>query len=187
MRNLAHVAFALLLLLLPTVVGGCRSTAPTGPSAAGNSAQAEIESLLDDLYVAFCFDAEEQPGWAGMRALFAEGAAFASPISAGGPAKVQDTEAFLSDFYTWATHSAESRTGFHERILQTRIEVFENIAYASVTFEGFVPGEGEARTLGVDSIQLVRDKGTWKLMSFATQYAGPGVSVPPRYLDGQDS
>jgi len=75
-------------------------------------------------------------------------------------------------------------TGLHERILNARVDVFGGVAHAFVAFEGFVPGTGEFRSRGLDSIQLLRDRGRWRVVSFTTQYASDASPLPARFLVG---
>jgi hypothetical protein len=39
------------------------------------------------------------------------------------------------------------------------------------------------RTRGVDSLQLVLDRGEWKLASFTTQYSTDDAPLPSRWFD----
>lgn len=144
--------------------------------------EAKIEGLIDSLYTAFCFDPEGVADWRRMRSLFADGANFVSPIQPGRPVKIVDADGFVADFKQWIETSAVGRTGLHERVTKTRIEVFANIAHAFVTFEGFVPGQEQRQTLGVDSLQLVLEEGEWKVASFSSQYTSPEIPLPPIFV-----
>ena len=140
-----------------------------------------VREMLDRLYVAFCFAAKEEADWETQRALFAEGATFVAPFRAGGTPRGVDAETFLADFRSYILTSPRGKTGYHETITDTRIEVFGTIAHAYVLFDAFVPGaQPDAR--GVDSIQLVRGPGGWLLASFTTQYASADTPLPQRFL-----
>lgn len=141
-----------------------------------------VEATLEELYRAFCFDAGGEADWDAMRALFADGAVFVAPFAAGETPRAVGADAFLDDFRAWVASEAMRATGLHERIVIARIELFGSIAHAWITFEGFVPGEPAPRTLGLDSLQLVRDGGRWKLVSFTTQYAGEALPLSERFL-----
>ena len=67
-------------------------------------------------------------------------------------------------------------------MLTVRVEFYGGIAHAWVAFEGFLPASGELQTRGLDSLQLVLDKGQWKLASFTTQYASKQAPLPERFL-----
>jgi hypothetical protein len=143
-----------------------------------------IEALVTSLYEAFCFDPGGQADWKKMEALFAKGASFVAPIQQGRAVRIVDTAGFIDDFKGWIAGSEVGRTGLHERVLRTRIERFANIAHVYVTFEGFVPGEERAQTLGVDSLQLVLDRGQWKVASFTSQYTNAELPLPELFEPG---
>jgi hypothetical protein len=142
----------------------------------------DVAAALDELYRAFCFDPGGEPDWEGMRTLFADGAVFVAPISAGREVQAVGVDEFFADFRAYAASEPVVRTGLHERIVHRRIDLFGNVAHAFVTFEGFVPGERAARTRGLDSLQWVRDRERWRLVSFTTQYETDGLPMPRRFL-----
>ena len=181
------VLAVLALALAPSCAGpGHAPAAAPEPNPNPEQAQepelAAIELTLEELYRAFCFDAGGPADWDAIRALSIEGACFVSPIPPGGRARAADTETFLADFARWIETSPEGESGLHERIVSTRVDAFGNVAHAWVTFEGFVPGERAPRTRGLDSIQLARDRGRWKVASFTTQYESAQAPLPTRFL-----
>jgi hypothetical protein len=184
---------AALLLLAALVASGCRAAEGPQPER-GSDALAdvratevratEVRATLEELYAAFCFDAGEEPDWEAQRRIYLEGATFVPPVRPGSARAGDDVEGFLADFRAFAASEPYRSTGFHERIVAARIDVFGGVAHAFVTFEGFLPGEDAAETRGLDSIQLVHDGRRWRLASFATQYEGDGLELPPRFLAG---
>ena len=175
------------LLGLLSSASGCNAPGDPVESSPGSAEVRAIESMLDELYTSFCFDAGGEADWTRMRALIAPGATFVSPIPDGGSAAGVDVERFVADFRDWCRTGAYRETGLHERITHARIDRFGNVAHAYVTFEGFVPGEDEPRTLGLDSIQLVRDAGDWKLISFTSQYTSEARTMPERFTRERDA
>lgn len=149
------------------------------------SEEARAAAMVERLYRAFCFDAGGEADWATMRALFAPGASFVDPLQAGQEPKAVDAERFLATFAAWCKADEVRSTGLHERILRLRLEACGGIAHAWVGFEGFHPTDGLVRSRGVDSLQLVLDRGEWKLASFATQYSSDHAPLPPRWF-GED-
>ena len=147
--------------------------------------RAQVRAMLVELYAAFSFDAGAEPDWATQRRLYLSGAVFVPPIRQGRDPRADDTEQFLSDFRDFATSEPTRTTGFHERIVGARIEVFGGIAHAFVAFEGFVPGDPKVSTRGLDSLQLVRDGDAWRLVSFTTQYESDALSLPGRFFDSR--
>ncbi len=140
-----------------------------------------LPALIQDLYVAFSFDANGEADWDALRGYFAEGATFVSPVPPGETPKGVDTETFLSDFQDFIRTSPLGKSGYHERVVHTRIDQVGAIAHAWVTFDAFVPGQPPDRR-GVDSIQFILDGTEWKLISFTTQYEKGEVKLPERFL-----
>jgi hypothetical protein len=156
---------------------GCRSVEPTQPLSTSN-ALSSLELQIEELYVAFCFDARSEPDWRAQREIYLEGAAFVAPIRPGITPRGQDQESFIADFRAFSSSDGFVDTGFHERIIDTRIEIFGGIAHAFVLFEGFYPPEGQAATRGVDSLQFVHDGSSWRLVSFTTQFESETQALP---------
>ena len=160
---------------------GCRSTQELAPSNAGDVEA--IRATLQELYVAFGFDAGGEPDWDTQRRIYLDGATFVPPIRPGRTPAGTDTETFLADFRSFALEGPHSDTGLYERIVDMRIEIRGGIAHAFVLFEGHLPTDEEAVTRGVDSIQLVRAGSAWRLASFTTQYEPSGLPLtldPPQ-------
>ena len=168
-------------LAVALVLGACRSPVRPADVGQGPDGLREVHATIEALYLAFCFDAGGEPDWEAMRALFVEGAAFVPPIAPGATPAAGDADAFLSDFARWIETSDVGTTGLHERILRVRVDRFGHIAHAWVAFEGHLPGEADARTRGLDSIQLVLDGERWKVASFTSQYEGRGLLLPTRF------
>lgn len=155
------------------------TNAPTASS--GHLGDTALTQLVDDLYVAFSFDANREADWDALRGAFADGATFFSPIAPGGTPAGVDAETFIGDFRSFITKSPLGKTGYHERVIHIRIDQLGTIAHAWVTFEAFVPGEEPDRR-GVDSIEFMLDGTEWKLVSFTTQYESDDLPLPARFL-----
>jgi hypothetical protein len=162
-----------LLFAFLGALSSCRATQTLPDSSLDDVAG--IRATIEELYTAFCFDAGAEPDWATQRRIYLEGAVFVPPLGKDRAPRVDDTEQFLTDFRAFAITRA---AGFHERILWQEIDVFGGMAHAFVAFEGFIPGDGETLTRGLDSIQFVRDGATWRLVSFTTQYENDELSLP---------
>lgn len=175
MPRVLHLALACLASSACHVVEVRPTSAPDEERAA---------AMVERLYRAFCFDAEGEADWATMRSLFAPGASFVDPFQVGREPKAVDAERFLATFAAWCKADDVRSTGLHERILRLRLEACGGIAHAWVGFEGFQPADGRVRTRGVDSLQLVLDRGEWKLASFATQYSSADAPLPTRWFGG---
>ena len=137
-----------------------------------------IGAVLDELYAAFCFDAGGEPDWDTQRRIYLTGAAFVAPLRPGRMPLGVSTQEFLDEFLSFATSEASAASGFHERIVDTRMTAVGNLAHAFVLFEGFVPGSGEVQSRGLDSLQLVHDGAAWRVVSFTTEYESAAQPLP---------
>lgn len=174
------------LLLLPLALAGCQAPGEgvVGAGSRGTDlvqAHADLTAAIDELYRAFCFDAGGEADWEAIRAATASGASFFSPVAEGKPAKGVGLEEFIADFRDFIRSSPLGESGYHERVISTRVEQYGTIAQVLVTFEGFVPGE-DADRRGVDSVQFVLSEGRWLLASFTTQYESAAKPIPARLL-----
>lgn len=176
-RSLWMSCVASLLML-----SACR-TSPVEARDSGD--RLAIERTLDELYRAFCFDPHGEADWEAMAALFIDGAAFVAPFVEGQTPHAVGADVFLADFKRYVASDAVRDSGLHERILHVRLDVFGQVAHAFVAFEGFAPGDGETRSRGLDSIQLLRDRGRWRVASFTTQYAAQDAPLPLRFVSGR--
>ncbi len=168
-------------LLVLLALGACRAAATPVPEVP------RVQPMLVELYRAFSFDPGEQPDWAAMRALFAEGAVFVAPRphDASEPPQLDGSAAFLADFQRYAASPELQATGLHERIVGLFVDGYGEIAHAFVAFEGFAPkNPDEPLTRGLDSIELVRDGAGWRVAAFASQYEDGEHPLPRRFHSG---
>ncbi|MCK6448267.1 MAG: PepSY domain-containing protein [Planctomycetes bacterium] len=148
-------------------------------------AREQVLRTLDELYAAFCFDAGGEADWETLRELAVAGAVWFAPCVAGEAPRPFDTARFLADFRDAIRREPGLVAGFHERIVHARIDTFGGVAHAWVAFEGFVPGTTVVRTRGLDSIQLLLDRGRWRVASFTTQYESHELTLPRRFVSAR--
>jgi hypothetical protein len=153
-------------------------------SQAPAQAVASIDGILDALYGAVSFGPGEEGDWELVRSLFIDGAVFVQPAPAGGKRTVWNTEEFIQDFKDFIATSRAKDEGFNERITHRRTDVFGTIAHAYVVFEGRYGPTVEAKSRGLDSIQLVQDGGRWWVVSITTEFERPQRPLPGRFLVG---
>jgi hypothetical protein len=142
-----------------------------------------VRSSIDELYRAFCFAPRGEPDWRAMSELFVDGAVFVAPFEPGAAPRAADEREFFDDFRRFVASDSVREGGLHERILTARIDLYGVVAHAYVSFEGFEPLTGRARTRGLDSLQLLLDRGRWRVVSFTTQYASTAAPLPERFVD----
>ncbi|MFH0777497.1 MAG: hypothetical protein V2A71_02585 [Candidatus Eisenbacteria bacterium] len=79
--------------------------------------------------------------------------------------------------------TAYRREGFWEREVARRIERFGNIAHIFSTYESRIGDPKSAPvTRGINSVQVLRRGGLWKIASILFHTEQPSTPIPQRYL-----
>jgi hypothetical protein len=85
-----------------------------------------------------------------------------------------------AEFVGWyQNHSNET---FWERTLHSSIEVYENVARVTRTYEVRASATGPVQSIGIEDFQLMYDGQSWKAFAMLWQDATPGKLLPGRYL-----
>ena len=71
---------------------------------------------------------------------------------------------------------------FWERTLHSSVEVYDNVARVTRTYEVRASATAPIQSTGIEDFQLIFDKGEWKVFSLLWQDASPGHPLPGRYL-----
>ena len=171
------------LALLAIGLSGCQAASPSPPPA---DALCAIEATISEFYRSFNFDPGGEADWESLRSLLVDGAVFVASVGEEQSPRAVGTDEFIDDFRAWILQTPQRENGFHERLVNARIDAFGKVAHAYVVFEGFVPGDGGTRTRGLDSIQLVLDGERWRVVSFMTQFASAESPVPVRFEAGRE-
>lgn len=147
-----------------------------------SSDEAEIDALLTDLYACISGPVGEERDWATFDRVFAEDARMAAWLEQldGSVAQMKMTPAE----YKERSGPALVASGFSESELQRTLDIYGSIAHAFSTYRGaYTDAQGEEQILeGINSIQLVKTNGGWKVHSLVWQQAIEGLPIPARYL-----
>jgi len=85
-----------------------------------------------------------------------------------------------AEFVGWyQKHAAET---FWERTLHSSVEVYDNVARVTRTYEVRPSANGPVTATGIEDFQLVLEGGEWKAFAMLWQDASPGHPLPKRYL-----
>jgi hypothetical protein len=117
--------------------------------------------------------------WVRFKALFAEGARLIPVRSTpqGGAPQV-----WTPDEYAQKAGASFEKNAFYESEVSRRLETFGNIAHAFSTYESRrAPGE-KPFARGINSFQLVKAGGTWKVMTILWDSEREGNPIPEKYL-----
>ncbi len=120
--------------------------------------------------------------WARFKALFADGARLI-------PVRVTSEGASASvmtpDDYAQRGTANFAKNAFYESEVSRRVETFGNIAHVFSTYESRrAPGE-KPFARGINSFQLVKEPGGWKVMTILWEAERPGNPIPAKYLATQ--
>jgi hypothetical protein len=156
-------------------------TAPRIDAPPADDRQA-IERLLLELYAAVSFGPRGGPDWEKFGTLVRADAIFIQAERGETETRHMSLEEFREDWRSFMTSTSVGERGFRETLIRHQTAVFGNVAHSFVVFEPRV-GSGDDRplTLGVDSIQLVKDRGRWWIVSITTQFETRELKVPERF------
>jgi hypothetical protein len=137
-----------------------------------------IESTVKAVYEAISGPAGPRD-WVRFRSLFADGGRLiAIRVTPNGPAP----SIMTPDDYIQRSSPNMEKNGFFEGAVSQRIETFGNIAHVFSTYESRRgPGE-KPYARGINSFQLVRQSGVWKVMTILWDSEREGSPIPERYL-----
>jgi len=152
---------------------------PAAQAADGDS----IDSAMKAVYEVISGPAGERD-WARFKALFADGARLIPVRNTpqGGAPQVWTPEQY-------AEHATPlfAKQGFFETEISRRMETFGNIAHVFSTYESrHAPGE-KPFARGINSFQLAKVAGTWKVMTIFWDSEREGNPIPEKYLPSAGS
>ncbi len=75
-----------------------------------------------------------------------------------------------------------AKQGFFEREIARRVESFGDIAHVFSTYESRRAPEEKPFTRGINSFQLVRSAGSWRVVTIMWDSERDGNPIPERYL-----
>jgi hypothetical protein len=152
-------------------------SAPPAPAADGDS----IESVTKAVYDTISGPAGTRD-WARFRSLFADGGRLiAIRLTPQGATPAVLT---VEDYIERAGANFE-KSGFYESEKARRVETFGAIAHVFSTYESrHAPGE-KPFARGINSMQLVKSGGGWKVMTILWDSEREGNAIPDRYLSSE--
>jgi hypothetical protein len=133
--------------------------------------------VVRELYDLVTFPAETTPDWDQLRALFLPEAVVVLRTSRE-ETSVFSLEGFVQDWLRFIEDSNVKETGFAERIIRTHSVEFGDIAHVWVLYEAEIPGWERPPQAGVDSFQLVRREGSWRIASITNEIPTPERPIP---------
>ena len=152
----------------------CAVAAPLARPADNDS----IESTVKAVYESISGPAGSRD-WARFRSLFAEGARLIPMrTTPDGPAP----SVMTPDDYVQRSSPNMEKNAFFEVAVAQRIETFGNIAHVFSTYESRHALGENPFARGINSFQLVRQGGVWKVMTILWDSEREGSTIPEKYL-----
>ena len=142
-----------------------------------------IEHLIEELYLAYCFDPGEPFDAKRFDEFFMSDAIFVQPVASSSSRKIDSLAKFYADFENFIESLRAQQQGIYEDILNTRSDVYGDIAHSYVVFQPRNDDSGVApSTRGMDSYQLVKVGESWRIASMTTQFESQDLPMPERFL-----
>ncbi len=172
----------LILALSAAAIAGVVAVS-AAPSPVDTDREA-IKEAVGALYAVISGPAGQERDWDAMRGMFTPTGrltAMVREIESGNPRQFEMTV----DEYIETSGAALTARGFREHEIASRTEVFGTIAHVWTTYEGFVDGGEEPFVRGINSIQLVKVGGEWKIATVLWDSEREGQAIPTEYLPGE--
>lgn len=135
------------------------------------------EDVVGRLYELVTFEAGQTPDWAEVRGLFLDQAVIVLRTSRDA-LPVLSVDGFVAEFEAFIERANVGETGFSETVVTMRSMVFGDIAHILVLYEASIPGSGRGPQQGVDSFQLIRTEGGWRVASVINEVPTDSRPVP---------
>jgi hypothetical protein len=146
------------------------------PASRSQGVSGTPEQVVRALYGMVTFDPGTTPDWDDVRSVFIDEAVVVLRTSATA-STVFSLDGFVQDFVNFIERDNVEATGFVERVVEVESMVFRDIAHVLVLYESTIPGARPPR-LGVDSFELIRQDGRWKIVSVINDLPNAGHPVP---------
>lgn len=170
----------------PTVVPLVQPTdADRMPEVAAEDLAA-IDALITELYASISGPVGQKRDRERMGAVFAEGASLAAMQPASREFEAFNLSRMTPDEYADRNIALLEELGFTESEIGRTLEIYGTIAHAFSAYEGhFTNNEGNPQSVkGINSIQLVKVNGEWKVYTILWDQQWPEGRnpVPERYI-----
>jgi len=149
-----------------------------------NSAEAQsssAEDVVKEIYDLVSFKPGETPDWDRVKSLFVKDAVVVLRASRT-QHNIFSTDGFIEDFKNFIARSNVNKTGFLEKIINIKTTNIGDIIHCFVVFEASIPGSQRPPQKGVDSFQLIKKNGQWRIVSIVNEAIPPNMSVPKELL-----
>ena len=168
------------LLLVALMLASCMST--DSPSRPTESSKSSPTGMVAELYDLVTFDAGTTPDWNAVRALFVEEAIIVLRTGRN-EMSIFSLDDFVNDFVQFIEQAGVEATGFTERVLDMKEFSYGDIAHVLVLFDSHISGSDRAPREGIDSFELIRRDGDWRIVSIINERPTSERPIPGDQFD----
>lgn len=178
---------AVLALAMVCAPAGAQQTTPAAADSivARPSDVQSPEAMMDALYDVITGPSSQERDWNRFRSLFLPGARLVY-LQVEPDGSAQAIPLPVEEFIRLAGPGYRQGAGFWETGIGRRIDRFGNVAHVFSTYEARLTGpDGPVEMRGINSVQLVRQRGRWWVASMTWDSERPDNPIPAEYLDRQ--
>jgi hypothetical protein len=139
------------------------------------------EDVVGRLYELVTFEAGQTPDWVAVRSIFLDQAVIVLRMSRDS-LPVLSVDEFVAEFQGFIERAKVGETGFSETVVTMRSMVFGDIAHILVLYEASISGSARGPQQGVDSFQLIRTEGDWRIASVVNEVPTATRPVPQELM-----
>ncbi len=138
------------------------------------------EAVVTEIYKLVSFEAGTTADWERVKSLFVDEAVIVLRTSVDSM-KIMDTQGFVDLFVRDIERYELEKTGFKEKILSLKPTVFGDFAHVFVVYEASIPDNPMPPQRGVDSFQLMKKDGQWRIVSIVNEVPMQGNPIPESF------
>lgn len=143
-----------------------------------------FDPTIGNLYKSIELNDHHSPDWDLLRSLFMDGAHLIHVTES--DVYKMSLEEFISNYQEQI--DSGSLTAFKEYEIHQDEESFGNIVHVFSTYEAaFTTPDGDSKTRGINSIQLMKTEDKWKIVSIIWFDETDNNPISPEYLPKQDN
>lgn len=135
------------------------------------------DQVVASVYKLVSSEAGKTPDWNVVKSLFLENSVVVLRVARDSTA-VFTLQGFIDDFAKFYSIPAVQKNGFTEKVVRMKPMVFGNIAHILVLYEAHVPGSPRPPQQGVDSWELVKYEGKWRIVCVTNEIPSKERPLP---------
>lgn len=140
----------------------------------------EASEMIRQIYKEVSGVGDERPNWDRVRSYFVDEAIIVLRTSREGSTQFT-LEEFIQDFQDFYKSQAVGDAGFKEEVIQLKLHLYHDIAFAGVIYEAKVLESDRPPSRGIDFWSLIRKGDSWKVVSVTNEVIRPGEALPPPF------